>query len=264
MNNNYLPPWETMRPAREDALEALRLDDTLAEAHASLGSVRFWYDFNWVEAEAEFKRALELNPSLPEAHQGYALYLAAMLRKEEAIREIRQARELNPFSPSIAATTVLVFTILRHHGEAIEYGLQAIEAHPNFSIVNRWLGVSYRNIGQLDEATAQLSRAVELDRNPPNVAFLAQMYALSGETSKAHEMLKELDKLYERGLYYCPYERALVYIALGDKDEAFELMEQAYEERANCMPWLRADQALDPLRDDPRFQDLLRRMNLEP
>jgi len=77
-------------------------------------------------------------------------------------------------------------------------------------------------------------------------------------------MLKELDKLYERGLYYCPYERALVSIALDDKDEAFELLEQAYEERAYCMPWLRADQALDPLRSDPRFHDLLRRMNLEP
>jgi len=264
MNNNYLPPWETMPPAREDALEALRLDDTLAEAHASLGSVRFWYDFNWVEAEAEFKRALELNPSLPEAHEAYALYLAAMLREEEAIREIQQARQLNPFSPSIAATEVLVSTMLRHHGEAIEYGLQAIEAHPNFSIGYKWLGMAYRNIEQFDEATAQLSRAVELDLNPPNVAFLAEMYALSGAPSKAHEMLKELDKLHERGLYYCPYERALVYIALDDKDEAFELMEQAYEERAYCMPWLRADQALDPLRDDPRFQDLLRLMNLLP
>jgi len=96
------------------------------------------------------------------------------------------------------------------------------------------------------------------------VAFLAEMYALSGEPSKAHEMLEELDKLFEQGLYYCPYERALVYIGLDDKDEAFELLEQAYDQRAYCMPWLRADQALDPLRDDPRFQDLLLRMNFPP
>jgi tetratricopeptide (TPR) repeat protein len=240
------------------------LDDTLAEAHASLGNVRFLYDFDWVETEAEFKRAIELNPSLPKAHEGYALYLAAMLREEKAIREIQQARELNPFSPIIAANTVTVFVMLRHYGEAIEYGLQAIEAHPNFSIGYKWLGAAYRHIGQLDEATAQLSRAVELDPNPPNVALLAEIYALSGETSKAHEMLKQLDQLQERGLYYCPYERALVYISLDDKDEAFELLEQAYSERAYCMPWLRADQYMDPLRDDPRFQDLLRRMNLEP
>jgi len=264
MNNTYSPPWETMPPAREAAIAALGVDDTLAEAHASLGGVRFWYDFDWVETEAEFKRAIELNPSLPEAHEGYALYLAAMLREEEAIREIQQARQLNPFSPSIAATTVLVFTMLRHHGQAIEYGLQAIEAHPNSSRGYKWLGIAYRNIEQFDEATTQLSRAVEMDRNPPNVAFLAEMYALSGEPSKAHEMLEELDKLFEQGLYYCPYERALVYIGLDDKDEAFELLEQAYDQRAYCMPWLRADQALDPLRDDPRFQDLLVRMNLEP
>jgi tetratricopeptide (TPR) repeat protein len=185
-----------------------------------------------------------------------------MLREEEAIREILQARELDPFSPNIAADTVLVFVMLRHYGEAIEYGLQAIEAHPNFSIGYKWLGTAYRNIEQLDEATAQLSRAVELEPNPPNVALLAEIYALSGETSKAHEKLEQLDQLQEQGLYYCPYERALVYISLNDKDEAFELLEQAYSERANCMPWLRADQYMDPLRDDPRFHDLIRRMNL--
>ncbi len=264
MNNNYSSPMETMPPAREAAIAALEVDDTLAEAHVSLGNVRFWYDYDWVETEAEFKRALELSPSLPEAHLGYALYLAAMLRDEEAIREIQQARELNPFSPSIAAFTAFVFTVLRHHGQAIEYGLEAIEAHPNFSMGYKWLGMAYRNIGQLDEATAQLQRAVELDPNPPNVLFLGEMYALSGETSKAHEMLEQLDQLHERGLYHCPYERALVYIGLDDKDEAFELLEQAYSERAYCMPWLGSDQALDPLRDDPRFQDLLLRMNFPP
>ncbi len=264
MNNNYSSPLETMPPAREAAIAALRLDDTSAEAHVSLGNVRFWYDYDWVETEAEFKRALELSPSLPEAHLGYALYLAAMLRDEEAIREIQQARELNPFSPSIAAFTAFVFTILRHHGQAIEYGLEAIEAHPNFSMGYKWLGMAYRNIGQLDEATAQLQRAVELDPNPPNVLFLGEMYALSGETSKAYEMLEQLDQLHERGLYHCPYERALVSIGLDDKEEAFELLEKAYSERAYCMPWLGSDQALDPLRDDPRFHDLLRRMNLEP
>jgi TolB-like protein/Flp pilus assembly protein TadD len=264
MNNVYLPPWETMPPAREAAIEALKLDDTLAEAHTSLANVKVWYDYDWVEAEAEFKRAIELNPNLPEAHAGYALYLTAMLREEEAIREIQQAIKLNPFSPSIAADRVLVYTMLRHHGEAIEHGLKAIDTYPNFATGYKWLGMAYGHIGQFDEAIAQLSQAVELVRNPPNVLLLAEVYALSGAPSKVDEMLKELDKLSEQGFYYCPYEKALVSIALEDKDEAFELIEQAYAERAYCMPWLEAHQALDPLRDDPRFQDLLLRMNLEP
>jgi TolB-like protein/Flp pilus assembly protein TadD len=265
MNNNYLPPWETMPPAREAAIEALRLDDTLAEAHVSLGNVRFWYDYDWVEAEAEFKHALELNPSLPEAHDRYAIYLALMLREEEAIREMQRARELDPFSPRFDANMVRVLFLVRRYDQAIEHGLKVINTHPNFALGYRRLGRAYRNAEQFDEATAQLSRAVELDPNhPPNVAFLAEAYALSGETSEAHEMLKQLDQLHERGLYYCPYERALVYIALGDTDEAFDLLGQAYDERAYCMPFLQAEVAFDPLRSDPRFTDLLRRMNLEP
>jgi len=264
MNNNYLPPWETMPPAREAAIEALRLDDTLAEAHTSLANVSFFYDYDWVKTEVEFKRALELNPSLPEAHDGYALYLALMLRQEEAIREIQRAKELDPFSPIIDANMVNVLFWTRHYDEAIEHGLNVVNTHPNFAPGYRFLGRAYSAIEQFDDAIAQMSRAVELDLNPPNVAFLGQIYALSGAQSKAHEMLNELDKIKDQGLYYCPYERALVYFALGDTDEAFDLLGQAYDERAYCMPFLQAETAFDPLRDDPRFQDLLRRMNLEP
>ena len=264
MNNNYLPPWETMPPAREAAIEALRLDDTLAEAHVSLGNVRFWYDFDWVETEAEFKRAMELNPSLAEAHDGYAIYLALMLREEEAIREMQRARELDPFTPRFDANMVRVLFLARRYDQAIEHGLKVINTYPNFALGYRFLGRAYRHAEQFDEATAQMSRAVELDPNPPNVAFLAEAYALSGEPSKAHEMLEQLDQLREGGLYYCPFERALVYIALDDVDEAFDLLGQAYDERAYCMPFLQAEPALDPLRGDPRFTDLLRRMNLEP
>ena len=154
---------------------------------------------------------------------------------------------------------VLFFT--RHYDQAIEHGLKVINTHPNFASGHRFLGFAYSSIGQFDKATAQMSRAVELDPNPPNVAFLGQVYALSGAHSKAHEMLEELDKLGDQGLYYCPYERALVYFALGDTDEAFDLFGQAYDERAYCMPFLQADPFLDSLRDDSRFQDLLRRMN---
>jgi TolB-like protein/Flp pilus assembly protein TadD len=264
MNNEYLPPWETMPPAREAAIEALRLDDTLAEAHTSLANVRFLYDYDWVQTEAEFKRALELNPSLPEAHDGYALYLALMLREEEAIREMQRAKELDPFSPRFDANMVRVLFLARHYDQAIEHGLRVINTHPNFPLGHRFLGFAYSAIEQFDEATVHMSRAVELDPNPPNVALLGQMYALSGAHSKADEMLNELEKLKDQGLYYCPYERALVYIALGDTDEAFDLLGQAYDERAYCMPFLQADPFVDTLRDDPRFQDLLRRMNLEP
>jgi len=264
MNTARLPPWETMPPAREAAMEALRLDDTLAEAHTSLANVRFFYDYDWVQTEAEFKRALELNPSLAEAHDGYALYLALMLREEEAIREMQRAKELDPFSPRFDANMVRVLFLTRRYDQAIERGLKVISTHPNFALGYRFLGHAYRFIERFNEATAHMSRAVELDRNPANVAFLAEAYALSGETSKAHEMLEELDRLGDQGLYYCPYERARVYIALGDTDEAFDLLGQAYDERAYCMPFLHADQALDPIRDDPRFQDLMRRMNLEP
>lgn len=261
MNNTYLPPWETMPPAREAALEALRLDEALAEAHLSLANVRFWYDFSWSEAETEFKRAIELNPSLPEAHNGYALYLGLMLREEEAFREIQQAKELDPFSPVIDAHLVDLFIMTHRYDEAIEQGLKTIKTHPNFARGHSMLGAAYRFNIQFDEAIAQLNRAVELDRNTVNVAWLGEAYAASGAPSKAHEMLEELDQLNEQGFYNCPYERGFVYLALGDKDQALELIEEAYQERAFCMPYLQADPLLDPLRDEPRFQVLLQKMN---
>jgi serine/threonine protein kinase/tetratricopeptide (TPR) repeat protein len=255
----HLSPRETFPKAREAALNALRIDDTLAEAHAALGHIKVQYEYDWAGAEREYKRAIELNPNYANAHHFYALYLAMMGRSEEGLSEIRRAQELEPFSLSIHANVGAILCQARRYDEAISQLKRVLEMNPNFDHARSVLAFAYRQKGMYEEAISEYKkRAVPVSGGSGEIGLT---YALSGRRSEA---LKELDKLHElsKQRYVAPYYRAIIYAGLGDKDNALHWLEKAYEDRSTRLVWIRLDPALDKLRSEPRFAELLRRMNL--
>jgi tetratricopeptide (TPR) repeat protein len=245
-------------------MKALQLDGTLAEAHTSLGNVRLFYDWDLPGAEREFKRAIDLNPNSADAHDGYANYLIAMGRREESLSESKKAIELDPLSLVInadAAGNCLYFA--RRYEQAIELCRKTIEFDPNFGLVHFYLAQAYAQAGRFPEALAESKTGYQLDSSPVMTGLLGEVYALLGERAEAGKVLERLDGLAKRR-YVCSYETAAIYQGLGHRDQALKLLDQAYEERSDCIPWLRVDPAFDGLRNDPRFQDLVRRSGLPP
>ena len=256
-----LPPKEAAPRVKESALRALELDETLAEAHVSMGSAKFRFDWDWIGAESEYKRAIELNPNSPIARHLYSYYLMVMGRFDEAITEMSKALELDPLS--LMSNTVLgwyFFTADRSE-EAIRQSERTIELDPNFNVPHFNLGLVYLQQARYDEAIAELQKARTLSEyNPWTIPDLAQALVAAGRDDEAIELVHELEARSERG-YVSPGVMAWLYSGLGQKDEAFEWLETAYEERTWEVVQLRVDKHFDPIRDDPRFQDIVRRMN---
>jgi DNA-binding winged helix-turn-helix (wHTH) protein/TolB-like protein/Tfp pilus assembly protein PilF len=255
----HLPPKEAFPKAREAALNALRIDGRLAEAHAALGHIKVQYEYDWAGAEKEYQRALELNPNYANAHHFYALYLAMMGRFDEGLAEIRRAQELEPFSLFIHANVGAILCQARRYDEAVSHLGRVLEMNPNFDHARSVLGFAYLQKGMYGQAIAELQkRAVPVSGG---LGDLGQAYALSGRRSDA---LKEIDRLQElsKQRYVAPYNLALIYAALGDRDNALEWLEKAYEDRSTMLVWIKVDARLDSLRSEPRFAELLRRMNL--
>ena len=256
-----LHPNEALQSAKIATLEALRLDGTLAEAHASLGYVRL-FDWDWSEAEKEYRRAVELNPNYPTAHHWYALYLTAMGRHAEAVAEIKRAQELDPLSLPIGVGVGWQFFLTRQYDRAIAEYQGVVEMEPNFYMARLWLGLAYAHEGKFEEALAEYARATELSGGGPLVlAAEAHAYALLGEGAKARGLLDELAVL-SKERYVSPYYVAAVHTALGEREEAFAWLDLAYENRSEGMVWLKVDPTLDSLRSSPRFADLLRGVGL--
>ncbi len=256
-----LHPKEALQSAKIATLEALRLDGTLAEAHASLGYVRL-FDWDWSEAEKEYRRAVELNPNYATAHHWYALYLTAMGRHAEAVAEIKRAQGLDPLSLPIGVGVGWHFFLTRQYDRAIAEYQGALEMEPNFYMARLWLGLAYAHKGMFAEALAEYLKATELSGGSPlTLAAQAHTYALLGERKRARGLLKELQKLSEER-YVSPYYIAAVHTALGERDEAFAWLDLAYENRSEGMVWLKVDPTLDSLRSSPRFADLMRGVRL--
>jgi tetratricopeptide (TPR) repeat protein len=262
LSTYYLAPREVMPKARAAAMRALELDETLAEAHTSLGNVRLFYDWDWLKASQEFKRAIELNPNSADAHDGYANYLVAMGRHEESLAESKRAIELDPLSLVInadAAGNGLYFS--RKYEQAIELCRKTIEFDPNFGLVHFYMAQSYAQTGQFGEALVQARTGYQLDSSPVMTGLLGEVYAFLGERAETEKVLERLNRLSKRR-YVCSYETAAIYQGLGHKDAALKWLSRAYSERSDCIPWLKVDPAFDALRSDPRFQDLVRRSGL--
>lgn len=246
--------------ARAAATKALQIDDSLGEAHASLGLVKGFYDYDWPGAESEFKQAVKLNPSYAYAHHLYGHYLIAMGRFEESKARMERARELDPLSLVMNTGLGVAYYYARQYDAAIEQYRKTLEMQPDFLFAQIFLGMAYEQKGKRAEAIAELAKAAQAHDNPLALAPLGYAYALSGEHAKAR---KVADDLVERARheYVSPYEIAIVYSGLGDVEQAFSWLEQACEVRPTWLVWLKVDPRLDGLRSDPRFSHLLRRLN---
>ncbi len=252
-----LAPKEAYPKSNAAAMKALELDDTLAWAHAILATSRFQYNWDWSGAGQEFKRAMELNPnSVPD---WYSAYLNLIGRWEESLALGKRSRELDPLSLPVN-TTVATYINMRRYDQAFQQLQKALEMEPNYALGRFRLGVVYYLQGQSSEAIAEFQKAISLsDRSPFILARLGLVYAASGHRGEATRIINELKGLSKRR-YVSPYYIAMVYVGLGEKDRAFEWLERAFQERGGELFLLRVDPLLDPLRSDPRFDDLVRRM----
>ena len=255
---------EAMSKASAAAGMAREIDDTLAEAHTSVAFVKFRFEWNWPEAESEFKRAIELNPKYPTARHWYATYLMAMGRSEEAFAEIKRAQELDPLSLTISAGVGRLLGVARQYDRAIEQLQKTIEMDPNFVRARFDLGLMYAESGRYDEAHAEFQSAINISGSTIEILpALGFTYGLAGKRTEALKVLEELNEQSKRR-HVSAFLIAVVYIGLGEKNQALDWLEKAHEERNNSLPFLNVDPIFDSLRSVARFQDLLRRIGLPP
>jgi serine/threonine-protein kinase len=264
-NNTYGAPKENYPKAKAAALKALEIDDSLAEGHASLAFVKALYDWDWPGAEAEYRRAIELNPDYPRVHESRGNVLRHTGPMEESIREERRALELDPLSLPVNRGLGYALYDARQYDQAIEQELKALELDPNYNLARSILGRAYLEKAMYGEAIAEFEKArAALPNNILSLADLGRAYARAGRKAEAR---KVIDQLIERSTqtYVFPKYLTMIYAALGEKDKAFEWLEKSYEDRSlGSGMALKSSPVFDPLRSDPRFADLLRRLNLQP
>jgi TolB-like protein/Flp pilus assembly protein TadD len=261
---NPLPPREKMPLAKVATMKALQLDDSLVEAHTSMARVLYVYDWDWPAAEKEFKRAIELNPRYAQAHQWYGGYLSATGRFREADAEKKRALDLEPLSLVINFDVGLASYNSRSYDQAIDQFQKTLELDATFPPPYAYLAAAYEQKGMFQEAITTFERAITVSQGPPKamaMAGLAHVYAVSGRKTEARKILAELQRLSEHS-YVPATGTALIYAGLGDKDQAFAWLDKAYEEHSFQLNILNVEPRFDPLRSDPRFTELLRRMGL--
>jgi serine/threonine protein kinase/tetratricopeptide (TPR) repeat protein len=253
-----MTPTEFLPKAKAAAQKAIEIDDTLAEAHAELGFIIFWYDWNWNTAETQLKRALELNPNDADTHLFYAHLLSNTGRHAEGLAEIKHARELDPLN---LRTSALEGQFLIHAGrtdEALARLQKTLELDPNFWFAHMFASSAYIEKGMFAEAVAEARRARESGVSSP-ISFLGYALAKSGKPAEARAVLEELLKR-SAERYVPPYNIAMIYNGLGERDETLDWLERAYQQRDQKLVFLKVEPKWNNLRGDPRFQDLLHRV----
>jgi eukaryotic-like serine/threonine-protein kinase len=256
---NELQQKEFAPKAEAAALKAVELDENLAEAHLAVAGVKIdaW---DWAAAEREIKRTLELNPNLVRAHRLYGIYLRIHGRREEAVAELNRARELDPLSISSSQARVNALAIFRQNAEALDLAKKILELDKSNPNAQESVGQFYTRVGQYREAIAAYQESIKLGNNSPDVQILlGAAYAHLGERDKARTILER----YESGKEYnSPVDLAVLHVALGERDQAFAALENAYAAHDQQLIWLRGEWEFDVLHSDPRFQDLVRRVGL--
>jgi TolB-like protein/Tfp pilus assembly protein PilF len=255
-----LSPKESYPKGKAAAMKALELDDTLGEAHTSLAYSLINYDWDWRSAEREYQRAIQLNPNYATAHQWYAECLSMLGRHIEAIAEIKRAQQLDPLSLIINQGVGGKYLYARRYDEAMAQFQRTLELYPHFPPTHERLGWCYAQKRMYEDAIAEMQRAVELSGNSTQmIAALGWTFAAAGRRDTAEGIIVELQRRSKES-YVDNYFVATVFAALGEKDEAFALLNKACAERSYWMPWLNIDFQLDNLRSDSRFDALVQRV----
>jgi TolB-like protein/DNA-binding winged helix-turn-helix (wHTH) protein/Flp pilus assembly protein TadD len=259
----FRAPRDAYPKAKAAATKAVELDDMLGEAHASLAWTAFIFDWRWAVAEKEFVRALKLDPSYARGHHWHGLYLAAMGRIGEATTELKLARELDPLSLSINSSQGEIAYLLRDYDRAIERFHESLALDPNFAEAYADLAEAYEQKGMFDQALQEWHQAIRVSGRNRFQADLAHAFALSGRQRLARRILAEITAPLDRRLFPA-VEVAATYAALGERNQALKWLERGYQERQGDMVFLRVNPDFDRLGSDPRFKELLRRMNFPP
>jgi TolB-like protein/Tfp pilus assembly protein PilF len=254
-----LPPREAIPKAKAAAHRALQIEDSLGEAHFSLARVSH-YEWNWSDAETEFKRGLDLNSNYATGRRWYAQYLSVTSRHSEAIQQAKRAGELDPFSPITNSIVGWAFYNARQYDQAVEQCLKTLEMDRNFWAAHLFLGLAYEQKGMYSEALSEVQKSRDLSGNSAEgLPLIGRIYALTGKRHEAQKILDELKELSQRR-YLPPSIIAIVHAGLGDKKQAFAWLDKAYDARDQKLELLKVSPLWDSLRLEPRFEDLMQRV----
>jgi TolB-like protein/Tfp pilus assembly protein PilF len=261
---NVVAPREAMPKAKTAAVKGLEIDKALAEAHVSLGYISFTYDGDWPAAGKHFEQALALNPAYTRGHTFYPFYLSSIGRSEEALEVAKGALDLDPASPAVSHSLAVQLYLARKFDRAIEQAHDTLEMDANFAISYAVLGEVYLSKGMYREGLSALEKYSALSRSgAASLALLGYSHARLGERKESLQVMEALKAASKQSFVPALFV-ALVYAGLEDKDQAFTWLEKAYEERFNRLAYLKVEALWDPLRSDPRFADLLRRVGIPP
>jgi serine/threonine-protein kinase len=260
-NSGYLAPSEAWPKAKSSAMQALEIDNTLAEAHTSLGLVKEHFEWDWSGAEQEFRRAIELNPNSANAHHWYGEYLANMGQLEEGLRETRRAREFDPLSLIINTTIGWQLHLTRQDDQAVEQLRGTLDIDPKFAPARRLLEEVYAQMGKHKEAVAEREKMLSLSGGPELAAAVEEDFARSGYRGVLQSWLDGLREISKHG-YVSSFSIAEAYMRIGEKEKAIDWLERAYEEHDSGLVSLGVEPMFDPIRTDQRFQGILKRMRL--
>jgi Tfp pilus assembly protein PilF len=257
----YLAPSEAWPKAKASAMQALEIDDTLAEAHTSLGLVKEHYEWDWTGAEKEFKRAIELDPNSATAHLWYGDFLANTGRLEEGMRETKRAQEFDPLSLIINTTMGWQYYLSHQYVQAVEQLRKALEIDQRFSPARRMLEEVYAQMGKHKEAVAEREKVLSLSGNPELAASIEEDFSRSGYKGVLQSWLDGLTEI-SKHRYVSAYSISEAYMRMGEKEKAFDSLERAYDEHDSGLVSVGVDPLFDSVRSDGRFRDLLKRMRL--
>ena len=256
LTDYYESPADTLTLAKQAAIKAVQLDDSLAETHEALGTVRFVYDWDWREADKELSRAIELNPSSADAHTWRGVFLSQMGRNDEAIRELQQAEKIDPLSLAVHMNAGWVYYVARKDALALQEWQKMLDLDANFAVTHGSIWIAYL---QQADVRKVLAHTTQSEDDTLKLAALSGSNAVSGNRAEAEHLLARLTLISQRH-YVCPYEMATAHAVLGDKDEAMNWLRRGFRERSSCMVDLKTDPRLDSLRSDPRFDQLLQKV----